>query len=132
MKEIILQLYQQVLKWNVNPIIFICIYLFSFLPFYSGIFLILKGSNIDRITFREFRHFDFSKISIFNSMTISGLLVNRLAWALPYLYIEIFGSNLPVSIHLAVWIWLILGIGFFINRLRQKSGGVAHADPRKK
>lgn len=121
-------LYQQALTWGVNPLIFVCIYLFSFVPFYFGIFLILKGSHLTKITFKEIRNFRFGRISLFNGTTFLGLLINRLAWTSPYLYIEIVGKNLPASIHLLIWSWLIMGICFFIYKLACRQRRIIHHD----
>ncbi len=99
---------------NVNPMTFIIIYLFSFLPYYFGIYLMLRGSGIFSIGLGDLIRFDFSELSFTNSSLIWGLLINRLAWASPYLYIEVVGKNLRWYVHLGIWVWISGSIGYFV------------------
>jgi len=86
-------------KHGVKPKIFIIIFLLSFIPYYGGIIIASKGLIAGDIR-----------------LTILGLLTNRVAWASPYLYVEIWGKNLRWYIHFLVWVY-ILGFGiYFILR----------------
>ncbi|KKQ23004.1 MAG: hypothetical protein US36_C0006G0003 [Candidatus Wolfebacteria bacterium GW2011_GWC1_37_10] len=100
--------------YQINPLIFIGLYIFSFLPFYLGIYLILVGlgirvdSIIDLATKKDFQ-IDFS-----SSFVVWGVLINRLAWALPYFYIEFFGKNLKWYYHILIWLWVGISVINFI------------------
>ena len=105
---------QRAQKYNVKPIVFLILYLCSFLLYYFGVYLILKGSGLFSVRLSDLMRFDFSGLGINNTLVIWGLCVNRLAWALPYLYVEIMGKGLRWYIHLGVWIWIGGSIGYLI------------------
>ncbi len=100
--------------YQISPRVFIGLYFFSFVPFYLGIYLILLGlgikvdSIIDLVAKRNFQ------INFSNSLIIWGALINRLAWALPYLYIQFFGRNLKWYYHALIWLWIGFSVINFI------------------
>lgn len=85
-------------RFEVDPAIFIGLYLFSFLPFFIGIFLIglatKNGSGI---------------------LAVAGLLINRLAWALPYAYVWMFGK-LNRKLKLLITFWLLASLLWIIYK----------------
>lgn len=93
---------------HVNPRVLIGLYAFSVIPFYAGIFLILWGSGIGMLSFRGLLQLKLHDLDFGSRAAIAGLIVNRLAWALPYLYIEIFGRNLRWYFHLGIWLWIAM------------------------
>ena len=86
-------------EYNVRFDIFIALYVVSFLPFYLGAFLVVKGT--------------VSKSLV---VVIIGLMVNRLAWAMPYLYPYFFGT-LPKKLKIAILIWLASGVVYGIAKV---------------
>jgi len=108
------RLHQRAQKLNVNSIVFLVLHLFSFLPYYLGIYLMLKGSRVLSIDLGDLIRFDFSGLGFNNALFIGGLCVNRLAWALPYLYIEIVGKGLRWYIHLGICVWISGSIGYLV------------------
>ena len=100
--------------YQINPSVFIGLYLFSFVPFYFGIYLILLGLGIkvdsitDLVAKRDFR-IDFN-----NPLVVWGILINRLAWALPYFYVQFFGKNLKWYYHILIWAWVGLSAMNFL------------------
>lgn len=87
-------------QYGVNPLIFIALYLFSFVPFYWGVFYILKGLKRHHV-----------------ETVVKGVAVNRLAWGLPYLYVLFLGHDLPRIIIVGLVVWAIVGIGWpVLNR----------------
>jgi uncharacterized membrane protein len=94
---------------NVNPTIFLIIYVASIPFFYYPLFRIKK--------FYEERK-DKNKLSrdVFTSIMINGL-----AWAAPYLYVIIWGKSLPLWIYLVVIGYLVLGFSYSIYRIRKRS-----------
>ena len=86
-------------EYNVRFDIFIALYVVSFLPFYLGAFLVVKGT-----------------VSKSLAVMIIGLMVNRLAWAMPYLYPYFFGT-LPKKLKIAILIWLASGVVYGIAKV---------------
>jgi hypothetical protein len=93
---------------HVSPRVLIALYVFSVIPFYLGIFLILWGSGIGMLSIRGLLSLKLHDLDFGSRAAIAGLIVNRLAWALPYLYIEAFGRNLRWYFHAGVWLWISL------------------------
>jgi len=85
--------------YNVRFDIFIALYVVSFLPFYFGAFLVVKGT-----------------VSKSLAVMIIGLMINRLAWAMPYLYPYFFGT-LPRKLKIAMLIWLASGVAYGIAKV---------------
>lgn len=86
-------------EYNVRFDVFIALYVVSFLPFYFGAFLVVKGT--------------VSKSLV---VMIIGLMVNRLAWAMPYLYPYFFGT-LPRKLKIAMLVWLASGVAYGIAKV---------------
>jgi len=78
-------------QYGVNPLIFIGLFLFSYIPFYIGVFQILRGLKRHDVL-----------------LVVRGTVVNRLAWGLPYYYVLFFGHDLPWAITALVIIWPLL------------------------
>lgn len=93
--------------YNVEPAVFIFIYIVS-IPFYYYPMLRINKFIKDRS--------DRKKLE--DDILIS-VIVNRLAWAAPYFYVIIFGRNLPVWIYFAIFIYLFVGVVYFINRMKK-------------
>lgn len=96
--------HQATAVYGVNPAVFVGLYLFSFLPFYYGVFRILRGAK--RRSLNE---------------AASGFAVNRFAWALPYLYVLVFGKNLPTLVTVLVLVWVIGSTAWMGLQLRNQS-----------
>lgn len=93
-KKRVARLKQNAMKYNVNPKFFVRIYCFSFLPYYAGVVMMLIGSGVLNISLMELWRFRVIGMRLNSVLTIGGFLINRLAWALPYLYIEFKGKGL--------------------------------------
>ncbi len=93
--------------YGVNPRILIGLYVFSVIPFYVGIFMILSGSGVALLSLRGLFEFSYDDLDFGSRTAVAGLLLNRFAWALPYLYIEFFGRRLKWYLHVAVWVWIL-------------------------
>jgi len=107
-------LYQRAEKYNVSPFVFLILYFSSLLPYYLGIYFILRGSGLLSVNLSDLIHFDFSGLDINNTLAVGGLCINRLAWALPYLYIEMVGKGLHWYIHLGIWAWISGSISYLV------------------
>jgi len=95
---------------EVDPRTFVALYVLSAIPFYTGIYFILRGSGVFDIGFRDLLSFDLHRVHLSGSTVALGFLLNRLGWALPYLYVEVRGRNLGWYVHAAVWLWISLSI----------------------
>ncbi len=82
-------------EYHVKPGLFVTLYALSFVPFYIGLFVMAEGAV---------RH----------SWILVGVggLVNRLAFAMPYLY-PIFWGTLPKKLKVLVWAWITISVAFF-------------------
>jgi hypothetical protein len=85
-------------EYHVKFEIFIGLYVFSFLPFYLGIFMTVQGT-------------------LNNAWLIAvlGVIINRLAWALPYLYPLVYGT-LPRKLKIGIWVWIASGVIYGIAK----------------
>ena len=85
-------------EYHVKFEIFIGLYVFSFLPFYLGIFMTVQGT-------------------LNNAWLIAvlGVIINRLAWALPYLYPLLYGT-LPKKLQIGIWLWIASGVIYGIAK----------------
>ena len=93
---------------GVNPQIFILIYLIS-IPFFYYPFIKIKSALRDK-----------NKNNLKSSI-ISGIIVISLAWASPYLYIVIFGKELPSWLYALLAIILLLGLGSVLSKILKRS-----------
>ncbi len=101
--------------YGVKTKVFVFLYLISFIPYYLGIYLILKGAGVLDISFAQLIQFDLKEIELKGSLIVWGFLINRISWALPYLYIQIKGrKKLPWYIHGLIWLWIILSVLFVL------------------
>ena len=94
--------------YGVNPRVLIGLYVFSVIPFYTGIFMMVSGSGIGLLTLRGLLRFNYHDLDFGSRTAVAGLLLNRLAWALPYLYVELFGRRLKWYFHAGIWLWISL------------------------
>lgn len=108
------KLFEKAEWYGVKPQIFIALYLFSFLPFYGGIYLMMKGSGIVSVAFQDLIAFKFKKLPLNNEMLIWGFLINHVGWALPYLYVAIAGKRFKWYTRAAILFWAFLLIGWKI------------------
>jgi hypothetical protein len=95
---------------HVNPRVFVALYLGSAVPFYLGIYLMLLGSGLFSVSWRNLLSFNLQQVHLSGGTVILGLLINRIAWALPYLYVELRGQGLAWYIHVGVWLWIVLSV----------------------
>jgi len=104
--------------YHVDPKIFVALVLIS-VPFYWYGWLMIvrsifksksKEGNNGRIIIERF----------FNNREFKiGLIINRLAWFLPYVYIIFWGQNLPMWFWLMLSIWIIFFICLFTLKIRR-------------
>lgn len=83
-------------EYHVRPGLFAVLYVASFVPFYIGLFMMAEGA-VSR---------NWILIGV-------GGLINRFAFAMPYIY-PLFWGTLPRKLKVAVWGWLALSLIFFV------------------
>jgi len=108
--------YAKALKHNVNPLVFILLYALSFLPYYVGVYLMLRGV-LSSVSWGNLFDFDFGQLTWGSPFVIWGLLVNRLGWALPYLYVQVMGRGLRWYVHTMIAFWLLGSVGYAIYQI---------------
>lgn len=93
--------------------------------FILGIIFMLKGSGVLNFRWKDIKEFKIRKTKVVGRWMYSGLMINRLAAIIPWVYILLAGwSKLPNYIVLAIFIELIivLIIGILpISRNRQNT-----------
>lgn len=94
--------------YQVNSYIFIFLYLLSIPVYWWGLYEIAAGSPMNR---RE-KIFNWSRIT-------KGVLINRAAWVLPYLYVMIVARKLPSWLWLFLVIMIILSTTYFFIQVYQ-------------
>lgn len=87
---------------GVDPMVFIVLYIVS-IPLYYFPILKIKTIYDDRK----------NKKSVFRVLA-GAIILNRFAWALPYLYILISGKNLPTTLKVVLLLYMVAGVIFFV------------------
>ena len=101
---------RKAIRHHVNPRVFVALYFGSAIPFYVGIYLMLLGSGLLSISWRGLLSFKLQQVHLSGGTVLLGLLINRFAWAIPYLYVEFCGRGLAWYIHVGVWLWIVLSV----------------------
>lgn len=101
--------------YNLSVTIFLIIYLFSFVPFYLGYFLILRGSTRE-MSWGDFFRFRIKKLKWNNEVKI-GIFILLFGFTLPYVYILFWGRGLPLIIYILIIFILFGTLSYFCKRL---------------
>lgn len=92
--------------YKVNPYAFIFFYVVSIPIYWWGLFDIAAGSPLN------------PKDKVFNwKRIVRGFLINRFAWAMPYLYVMIFAKELPLWLWAFLILMIILSTSYFITQV---------------
>lgn len=109
-------------KYGVNLVFVAWFFGVSEVFFILGIIIILKATGVFKIRWSNIREFNIKNAKIEGRWMYSGLLINRTAAIIPWLYILIAGwSKLPIYIILPIFteivIVLVLGSMPFYKRV---------------
>ncbi|NTU69850.1 class I SAM-dependent methyltransferase [bacterium] len=99
-------------SYGTNPLIFVLIWFLS-IPFYwYGWYLIGSAAWVER-----------NKLSFYNlthsRVLLRGILINRIAWISPYVYIMYSGKSLATWFWVSLISWLFVGLILFGNKLNK-------------
>lgn len=90
--------WQNAIEWHVNPLIFVGLLFATLYHYYKSWWQIGKG------------------IVTKDKQTIyKGIALNRFVWAIPYLYVLIFGRGYPWWVPAGIITWMIIGILSFAH-----------------
>ncbi|KKQ94922.1 MAG: hypothetical protein UT66_C0004G0029 [candidate division CPR2 bacterium GW2011_GWC1_39_9] len=104
--------------YHVNPKVFIFLMILS-VPFYYWGWLAI-GTEIVRFKKRYYVEKKGKISDIFFEKKFSrALVINRIAWAAPYIYVILFGSNIPLWFWFLFFGWIIFGSYLFSLRLKK-------------
>ncbi|OIP24441.1 hypothetical protein AUK11_03325 [bacterium CG2_30_37_16] len=104
--------------YHVNPKVFIFLMVASVPFYYLG--WILIGKEI--VQFKKKYYIEKKgKISdiILEKKFSFALLINRIAWVAPYIYVIFFGRNIPIWFWFIFFGWIIFGAYLFSLRLKK-------------
>lgn len=93
--------WHQALKWHINPSIFVGLLLATSYHYYKSWFQIGRG---------VVRHN--------RAELLEGIVLNRTVWAIPYMYVLIFGQGYPWWVPAAIGAWMLFGVVLFIHHIR--------------
>ncbi len=106
--------------YNVNPIIFIGLFYGSLILYYPGYFIMLRAGYTQYKTHKEKNtKFNLDKL-LKDERFIKGLVLNRFGWVLPYLYLMLFGKNLPIWVYILIIFWVSITTYFAIVKVHSK------------
>lgn len=88
--------YQKAKEWNINPLIFVGLLFATFYHYYKGWIIIAKGLKLHD-----------------KSLLGKGILTNRIAWVIPYLYVLVFGKGYPWWVPTLTLTWITIGLVSF-------------------
>lgn len=111
------------LAYNLDLRVFFGIYLASIPPFYLGYFLMLYGTTRS-LSWRDVIKFNFKGELKWSTHAKIGLLVHIVGRLMPYIYIVIWGRNIPYWIYAAVFIFMIVtayGLYWHLHSFRKKN-----------
>lgn len=94
--------WRKALAWHINPWIFVFLLFATLFHYYKSWFQIAKG------LYRK----DKSEIA-------RGVALNRTVWAIPYLYVLIFGRGYPWWVPAGVISWMVIAAIMFVRNLRK-------------
>jgi hypothetical protein len=96
--------WHQAIAWHINPLIFVGLLLATFYHYYKGWFMIARGLvKKDRATLRR------------------GVALNRLVWAIPYVYVLLFGHGYPWWVPTLLIVWVVVGLALFVRNYRNQT-----------
>jgi hypothetical protein len=98
---------------GVNPYFFITIYIVSFPFYYLPLFKFKK--YVKEI---KSKSTDTASLATLKGDLIKYIIINRLAWAAPYIYVLIWGRGLPLLFVSLIYVYIFLGACIFIYRHR--------------
>lgn len=107
--------WRQALQWHINPYIYMGLLMATFYHYYKGWFQIGRGL-LQR-----------NKAELFR-----GIALNRFVWAIPYVYVLIFGQGYPWWVPAGIGAWMLFGIVLFGYRLRNPQYAQGMANTYKK
>lgn len=102
--------------YHLNVGWFLFIYLISFVPFYFGYFLILYGTT-RQLSFDDILHLRLRHSFHWTNKATWGLIIHVFGRIMPYMFIIIFGRNLPTWIYAAAFFALGFSIYLLYKRL---------------
>ncbi|MFC1662825.1 hypothetical protein ACFL04_01500 [Patescibacteria group bacterium] len=89
-------------KYGVSLVVIAWFFAISEIFFILGIFLMLKGSGIFKIKFKDIKKFKLKKAKVEGKTMYTGLMMNRIAAIVPWIYLITAGwGKLPIYITLA-------------------------------
>lgn len=100
--------------YNVEVSVFFVIYLLSFIPFYLGYFLIVFGTS-RRINWKSVLTLKLKGNLQWSSQSKAGLYIHLIGRVMPYVYITIWGRDLPWWLYLIIVTVLVFSIWAFIK-----------------
>ncbi len=89
--HVITAAWEQAIEWNVSPLVFVGLLFATLYHYYKGWFLMARGI-----------------ISCDGQMVARGFRLNRIMWAIPYLYVLAFGRGYPWWIPVGILSWLVI------------------------
>lgn len=115
------QLYYDLAKntYHVDPLIFTSLMFASGPPYYWSWYALLKEVVIFGKKCRDSKG-KLRVVDIFNDRKfVIILVINRLAWVMPYLYVVFWGENLPLWFWVAFIGWIFIGSYAFWCKLKR-------------
>lgn len=94
--------WRQAIAWHINPWIYVGLLFATLFHYYKGWFEIARGAvRRDKATLAR------------------GIALNRSMWAIPYLYVLIFGRGYPWWVPFGVISWMIIAAAMFARNVRK-------------
>jgi len=104
--------WRQALTWHINPLIFVGLLFATLFHYYKSWFQIARGLvRGDKVLLAQ------------------GIALNRFVWAIPYLYVLVFGSGYPWWVPVGVITWMTIAVAMFAHNIRKPeyADGMTHS-----
>lgn len=112
--------YLAINTYHVDPGIFVFLMIASIPPYYYGWYGLLRGVLKFRKEYKDKKN-NLRPLDILTkNYFIWPLVINRLAWVMPYVYVIFWGENLPLWFWILFIGWIFLSGYLFWNKVKQK------------
>lgn len=102
--------------YHVDVGIFFVVYFVSFIPFYLGYFLIIFGTT-RKMSWKEIFSLKIGKNFQWDQNARIGLYIHLFGRVMPYVYILIWGRNLPSWVHILIIAITIFTVYVFFRKI---------------
>jgi|GEM_PF-6544690 len=106
--------------YHINPAIFVFLYIITIPVYYLGWAIVIeRGYKFYKKIKEDNTPYVLSDFFSEKGFLV-GFYINRFGWFAPYIYVVIYGRNIPIYIYILIFGWLILSSYLFLHKIHKK------------